>query len=153
MAVDGSDRRTLVDDYTLSILGIGPVWSPAGTRIAFQRSCNMLVNAAGRDQICREQDEVVVVDVTGTDEGHEPVGTMTVISPPRTTRNSVPEVWTPISVHWSPDGTTLLYFAFSDHSDGIVTVPVDAAEQAVVLDDDLDIDHPASAWIWAADRG
>ena len=37
---DGSNERVLADRYR-AIHGIGPVWSPAGDRLAYQRSCTM----------------------------------------------------------------------------------------------------------------
>ena len=72
------------------------MWSPTGDRIAYQRLC------------CdrAETHEVVLVNVA---DGNE-----TVIEPPQTDGPNGPESWYPFGVTWSPDGTTLLYSAWSN---------------------------------------
>lgn len=81
--------------------GVGPVWSPTGGRIVYQR----LLDSAG------ERHEVVLVGVAD--------GAETIIDPPQTDGPNGSESWYPFSVSWSPDGTTLLYSAWS-HGDGRV---------------------------------
>src|SRR5262249_15898992 len=36
---DGTNKRLLVSDIGTAVHGIGPVWSPRGDRIAYQRRC------------------------------------------------------------------------------------------------------------------
>jgi Tol biopolymer transport system component len=81
---DGTNERMLVTDAGAAIHGIGPVWSPTGERIAYQRQLG-----------CCELHEVVLVSVAD--------GTETVVD--------TPPGWRPFHVTWSPDGTTLLYTA------------------------------------------
>lgn len=106
---DGSNPRPLVADLGRVNHGIGPVWSPAGDRIAYQRLC------CGR----AETHEVVLVMVAD--------GTETVIEPPGSY---------PYSVAWSPDGTTLLYTAWGDPS-GLIAVPADPPHDVTVLTDTI----------------
>jgi hypothetical protein len=105
--VDGADQRLLVADLGRAIHGIGPVWSPSGDRIAYQRLC------CGR----AETHEVVLVNVAD--------GVETVIEPAG---------WYPYSVTWSPDGTTLLYTAWG-RSEALIAVPADANSDVTVLTD------------------
>ena len=108
---DGANERLLVADPGKAIHGIGPVWSPTGDRIAYQR----LIASPG------ERHEVVLVNV--------PDGTETVIEPPKI------DGWYPYSVAWSPDGTTLLYTAWTGNGDGVIAVPADTPSDVTVLTD------------------
>jgi Tol biopolymer transport system component len=115
---DGNNERLLVADTGTANHGIGPVWSPTGDRIAYQRLC------CGR----AETHEVVLVNVAD--------GSQTVIAPPQT--DGLP--WWPWTVSWSPDGTTLLYTAYSDapgdsEQQGLIAVPADAPTNLAVLAD------------------
>ena len=100
--------------------GIGPVWSPTGDRIAYQR----LIPDGG------EGHEVVLVNVAD--------GTQRPIAPP-VTNHSEQFRWWPYAVWWSPDGTTLIYAAWSEaepgHSgpSGMIAVPADRPNHAKVL--------------------
>jgi len=108
--------RLLVADLGESNHGIGPVWSPTGERIVFQRLI------AGRG----EAHEVVLVNVAD--------GTQRVINPPTA---GVPGAvgWYPFAVSWSPDGTTLLYSAWAQLTGGgekigLIAVPADNPRRA-----------------------
>jgi Tol biopolymer transport system component len=114
---DGGNERLLVADTgPAAVHGIGPVWSPAGDVIAYQRRIG-----------CCESSEVVLVSVTDASE--------TVIEPPVTDGPDGPLMWFPYFVAWSPDGTTLLYVAWSGGVEGVVLVPVAAPSNVTVLTD------------------
>jgi dipeptidyl aminopeptidase/acylaminoacyl peptidase len=124
---DGANKRVLVSDMGSAIHGIGPVWSPAGDRIAYQRRC------------CDspEAHEVVLVNVVD--------GTERTIAPPvaaskQFRANSSEDFhWYPYAVWWAPDGTTLLYAAWNDgigtggEVTGLIAVPADRPNKATVL--------------------
>ncbi|MGH3658536.1 MAG: TolB family protein, partial [Micromonosporaceae bacterium] len=120
---DGTNQRLLVADLGEANQGIGPVWSPAGDRIAYQRL----------DTGFAESHEVVLVNVAE--------GTETVIKPPKTEDGA----WYPFTVTWSPDGTTLLYAGWSMDDrgpasvpGGVIAVPADTPSDVTVLTDAID---------------
>jgi dipeptidyl aminopeptidase/acylaminoacyl peptidase len=137
---DGANER-LLTHVDRAIHGIGPVWSPTGDRIAYQR-------LGGQCRGCGEEHEVVLVNVAD--------GNQTVIEPPETDRPNGSAVWYPWDVTWSPDGTTLLYTAWSlgeqaagnGGSSGVIAVPADTPSDATVLTDTdpvpADNDHRGS---------
>lgn len=143
---DGANERLLVADIGRAIHGIGPVWSPTGERIAYQR---LVCDFAGS---CGERHEVVLVSVAD--------GTETVIAPPQTGDQNLSVSWYPLIVTWSPDGTTLLYTAWNQTTDalpeGVIAVPADTPSDATVLDDST---HPKvnylvpnykdRQWVWS----
>ncbi|MGC5225336.1 TolB family protein [Micromonospora sp. DT81.3] len=144
MAADGSDQRLLVADYGV-MHGIGPVWSPDGNRVAFQRSCDTYVDQSGEERICREESEAVVVPV-GDNDPLGAFGTQAVIAPPQSPSSDKPRMWFPVSVTWSPDSTTLLYRAWSqpdlaapDGVSGVVAVRVDGSAPPAVLYEGQDL--------------
>ncbi len=136
---DGTDERRLTGDY-LVLQGIGPVWSPDGRSIAYNRS---IASA--------EPSEVVLVTIA--DDADNPIDSETVIAPPTTPGPDGPVTWSnPRSVTWSPDGSTLLYIAWNDACTGgraspncvaqggssfagVLAVPVDTTNAPFVLAD------------------
>lgn len=116
---DGRNQRTLLADMGKPANhGLGPVWSPRGDRILYQRRIG-----------CCEASEVVLVSVAD--------GATKVIDNPSVGNRS----WLPYTVTWSPDGTTLLYTVWSsvgdgaDEFNGLIAVPVDAPGNATMLTD------------------
>jgi hypothetical protein len=117
---DGTNERPLVADTGEALHGIGPVWSPTGDRIAYQRC------VGGPGPCNGERHEVVLVSV---DDGTEKV-----IEPPKADGHE----WYPFTVSWSGDGTTLLYSAWNQVTSGVVAVPADKPGDATVLIDSID---------------
>ena len=127
---DGTNERVLVADIGLAVQGLGPVWSPTGDRIVYQR-CEGWPDVVGCNG---EEHDVVLVSVAD--------GTETVIEPPTADGRE----WYPYSVSWSTDGTTLLYAAWADDGegeDGVIAVPADMPSDARVLSDSID---PGGYW-------
>jgi Tol biopolymer transport system component len=120
---DGTNDRLLTHLGTANH-GVGPVWSPTGERIAYQRR---LPSSA-------ERHEVVLVNVA---DGNE-----TVIAPPQTDGPNGRESWYPYSVTWSPDGTTLLYSGWRSSDGpvgalpvGVLAVDADTPTRVTILSD------------------
>ena len=138
---DGANEQSLVADIGPTMHGIGPVWSPTGDRIAYQR-CESGPDVEPHGEVCTgERHEVVLVSVAD--------GTETVIGPPKTEGHE----WYPFTVSWSPDGTTLLYWAWNldDETlpDGVIAVPADIPSDATVLIDAIDLVGNYSSHRWA----
>ena len=141
---DGTNRRTLTTDDWVE-QGIGPVWSPRGDQIAYQRE-----RADCADPACYERSEVVLVTATG-DDPENPIGTERAIPPiPNDFYGEsglYPRWWYTNSVTWSPDGTELLYSG----GPGLLRVPVDPPRPPIVLSDDpatnLYTDYTTKPWI------
>ncbi|WP_374312080.1 TolB family protein [Microbacterium sp.] len=135
MGTDGSDQRILAEGYTRA-RGIGPVWSPDGERIVFQRTCTR--NCADLSTELR-QDEIVILSVA-EDDPLGPMGTQTVLAPTQTTEGSEPRLWIPVTVSWAPDSSTLRFIGWElrpsgemASGSGLLTVPVDGAAAPAVL--------------------
>jgi hypothetical protein len=96
--------------------GIGPVWSPDGDTIAYQR-----LSDEGR-----EGHEVVLVR---PGDASDAVTRTVVIAPIPMTGTLLDKVY-PFWVTWSPDGNYLLYRAFGNL---LVAVPVDLVASPVIL--------------------
>jgi hypothetical protein len=135
---DGTNERQVAAAYRVNH-GVGPVWSPDGRYIVYQRIIG-----------CCESHEVVLVTAIA-DRADTPIGTETVISPPTTPGTDGPVSHYPWSVTWSPDGSMLLYIAWNDacrgdnnasaecggrlEGGGVLAVPVDTTKAPFVLAD------------------
>lgn len=118
---NGTNQRVLVKDMGDANHGIGPVWSPAGDRIVYQRL------------LSREDHEIVLVDVNpGGRNSQAAQGIERVLAPPEVGG----QIWYPGTVTWAPDGKTLLAMAWDDQgAEAAITVPADQPEKAALLAD------------------
>ena len=113
--------------------GIGPVWSPDGEFILYQR-CSILGACS------TESHEVVLVSASDTQDGAERAGEM-VSHAVRETADGASADLLPYRVTWSPDGQYLLYRAWGrpvpgedlQEWTGLATVPIDQDQEVVVL--------------------
>jgi hypothetical protein len=126
--VDGSGEYLLAGGFS-SIHGIGPVWSPTGDRIVYQR-------------------------MHGSGEGHEvvlvaPDGESEVVLPDLRLPGSdgSDAAWYPWRVTWSPDGTELLYAAWSwegppvgePERTALISLPLTGGSDPVELHEDTNL--------------
>ena len=139
---DGTNRRTLTTaDWVEQ--GVGPVWSPRGDQIVYQRE-----RADCSDPDCYERSEVILVTATD-DDPDNPIGTERVIPPiPNDFYGESgldPGWWYANSVTWSPDGTQLLYSG----NPGLLRVPVDHPRRPIVLSGagNLYTDNTTKPWL------
>jgi Tol biopolymer transport system component len=129
--VAGRQISMLAEGF-VALHGVGPVWSPDGMQIAFQRVCREVLPDSG--QPCREQHDVVVVTLSDIDRFGPPaaVTTLDVLAE----GSSGLTRWRPFSVGWSPQGTELLLIAWADDpvdAIGIVEASPDGSSDAKVL--------------------
>jgi Tol biopolymer transport system component len=130
---DGSRADLLASGFA-SIHGIGPVWSPTGDRIVYQRF------AGEASECCAgERHEVVLMTPDGESE---------VVLPGLRLAGAHEDGWSPWRVTWSPDGKELLYVAWS--FDGpfqgnalertaLISVPTDPSSDPALLHEDANI--------------
>lgn len=126
--VDGTGSYLLVGDYG-ALHGIGPVWSPTGDQIVYQRVCDTFPFEGSTRDSCSERHEVVLV----TPDGSETV--LPFLQLPGTD-----SYWWPWRVTWSPDGSHLLYSAWSNHplptsagKNALIAVPLDPGQPPILL--------------------
>ncbi|GAA2972643.1 hypothetical protein JOD63_000137 [Microbacterium terrae] len=137
VATNGTDQQLIVGDYP-QMHGIGPVWSPDGRHVVFQRSCETVALPSGEEHPCSEEHDVVVVSVAEGDP-EAPFGTQRVLPLAMTGEGRSSKPWYPYSVTWSPDSSTLLYVGWStdpsgaDYTDGLALVPMDGSGPPTVL--------------------
>jgi Tol biopolymer transport system component len=109
--------------------GIGPVWSPDGDTIVYQR---LECENHHSDDCSGERHEVVLVTPADAADAADAVTTKVVIAPFPVTPPT--PAWGgnvyPFWVTWSPDGDYLLYRAFDTL---LVAVPVDLVTPPVIL--------------------
>src|SRR5688572_6642159 len=117
-----SGRQEVLTDEYRSVHGVGPVWSPDGRTIAYQRVI------AGSS----EKHEVVLVapDDRSAETG---MANEVVMPTERTTADGSTIELFPWRFTWSPDGAYLLYVAWGTPVSGLVAVPTDLDAPAVVL--------------------
>jgi Tol biopolymer transport system component len=141
---DGSGERLLVSAFG-ALQGIGPVWSPNGDAIVYQRACRDFPAVSS----CGGGHEVVLVAPDGRSER--------VLPPLAVPRSDDAEPWYPFRVTWSPDGTQLLYVAWSNwegvpERTAIIVAPVAMDSAAVILHEgrvagyEVDDAMPLQSW-------
>jgi len=138
--VDGSADHLLAGGFSTD-RGIGPVWSPTGDWIVYQRRCDR--NPSSPNRPCREESEVVLISADGGLDGRAPGAGEVVLPPLRLPGADESAVWFPYFVTWSPDGEQLLYTAWGGGSLGIglIAVPIDDPSAPVLLHDASGMSH------------
>jgi Tol biopolymer transport system component len=127
--VETEEQRALTAPFGI-MHGIGPVWSPDGQTIAYQRGCRA-------ENPCGEASDIVLLDPDAT---LDPAGGDEVfISRFRTAIDGAERTLDPYRVTWSPDGRYLLSMAWGvwaasrDYAEFLVALPTDPEGVAVLL--------------------
>ncbi len=122
------ENHVLASGFSI-VHGIGPVWSPAGDQIVYQRVCNSYITEDGTTKPCREQSDVVLLEA-GAGSSWRPTEVTERLMPPFVPDGHKEFGPLPSRVTWSPDGDSLLYATFFGT---LVAVPVSGDQTAVVL--------------------
>ena len=123
-----TEELTILTDPFDTLHGIGPVWSPDGQSVAFQRQCAM----------CGEGSDVVLVSV-GDLSGAVGRGSEVIVPLARGVDEGSDGSLAPFRVTWSPDGAYLLSMAWGlaptarEFVNVLVAVPIDPPGEAIVL--------------------
>jgi Tol biopolymer transport system component len=122
-----TEEQRIVSEYFRAIHGIGPVWSPDGESIVYQRS-----TGSG------ERHDVIVVwpdDLSADGTPREEVVPLF----ERSADGS--ETWlTPYWVNWSPDGQHLMFVGWSANTDPLLgVVPVAPGSPSAILVTEQDV--------------
>ena len=123
--VETEQQRAVTPPFG-AIHGIGPVWSPDGETIVYQRCSQSTSGACGG-----ERHEVVLV--RPGDLSDEGAPQETVIPTFRTTADLSDRSLVPSRVTWSPGGDYLLCIAWGNGDDLLVAVPIDRDMPSIVL--------------------
>jgi Tol biopolymer transport system component len=126
--IDGSEPTRLTRGRFSAVYGVGPVWSPTGDRIVYQRALH------------GELHNVVLVT---PDDGNE-----VVLPALRLPGEDVSVDRRPDSVTWSPDGKELLYSAWVSGRTGRVLIsrPLEPGADPVVLHEGIDPSGENRSW-------
>jgi hypothetical protein len=133
---DGSAEYLLASGFSNNH-GIGPVWSPAGEWIVYQRRCT--THPFNPPHPCSEQHEVVLLPAGGELGGRVPGAGEVVLPHLRLPGTDAAALWFPSRVTWSSDGTALLYLAWSETrpvaegDTALIAVPIGPNAVPVVL--------------------
>jgi len=140
------EQRVLDSDYQVNH-GIGPVWSPDGSQLLYQRVCQTRPDQPSLP--CREQHDVVILSA-GQGESWQGADLTTTVMPESFQLSGATKYLWPYSVSWSPDGQDLLYNTFDS---GLVVVPTSPGATPTILPpvaslsaNDMGLDTPTQTW-------
>jgi dipeptidyl aminopeptidase/acylaminoacyl peptidase len=127
VGADGNGEHRLTRSRFSSIYGVGPVWSPTGDRIVYQRMRG-----------ASENHDVVLLN---PEDGSEVV--LPELRLPRSDAS-----WRPDSVTWSPDGKELLYSGWISGKPGrsLISRPLDLRSEPALIVEDLDAAAENRSW-------